>query len=230
MKKKNYLIAPESRRKKINWKKISGNPKAIKIIEEEYKKVPNKLDWDALCANENPEIIKIIEKEYDNDHNSANINWDILSGNPKAINLLTIKINEEKKLSNSPRSKTKKINWEKLSGNRKAIRLLKANTQKIYWNSLSGNTNPKAIQLLKDRTIIKVYGLFENEHIDWDILSGNPNAINLIIDRLKMEIQPYWYPDGIEGKNKINWSKLLANPSIFTVNRGSVQFTEQEKN
>jgi len=224
----------DSNSRKINWKKLSGNSKAIKIIEEEYKRVPNKLDWDALCGN--PGAIKIIEEEYRKDSNSANINWNILSGNPKAINLLTIKINEEKILSNSPRSQTKKINWEKLSGNRKAIRLLKENTQKIWWNSLSGNTNPKAIKLLEERNSMfpkatQVDG--KKKHIDWDILSGNPNAINLIIDRLKMEKQheghTHWHPDGLEGKRNINWPKLLANPSIFTVNRGSLQFTEQEK-
>jgi hypothetical protein len=69
--------------------------------------------------------------------------------------------------------------------------------------------------------------------IDWDVLSGNPNAINLIIERLKMDKQheghTHWHPDGLEGKRNINWPKLLANPSIFTVNRGSLQFTEQEK-
>jgi hypothetical protein len=94
----------------------------------------------------------------------------------------------------------------------------------------------------------------KKKHIDWDILSGNPNAINfsatkksstpvasgttgekinLIIERLKMEKQheghTHWHPDGLEGKRNINWPKLLANPSIFTVNRGSLQFTEQEK-
>ena len=227
-----YINDPDS--DKLNWPDLCKNPNAIKIIEEEYKRVPNKLDWNALCGNENPEVIGIIEKEYEKDRNSANINWNILSGNPKAINLLTIKINQEKGLSKSPISRKKKINWKKLSGNRKAIRLLKANTKKIWWNSLSGNTNSKAIKLLEDKNLTKVYGFVENEHIDWDILSGNPNAINLIIQRLKMEKQhehmgTHWHPDGIEGKRNINWPKLLANPSIFTVNRGSLQFTEQEK-
>jgi hypothetical protein len=98
---------------KLNWPDLCKNPNAIKILTEEYKRDPNKLVWDALCENKNPEIIKIIEEEYDKDHNSAKINWNILSGNPKAINLLTIKINEEKKLSNSPRKPKKKNKLEK---------------------------------------------------------------------------------------------------------------------
>ena len=213
----------------IKWSALCENPKAIEILTKEYEKNSNKLDWDALCNN--PKAIEILKKEYKKNPDSTNINWDILSGNPKAIELLTIKINKDKNLSKSPKNK---INWEKLSSNPKAIKLLNTNTKKIWWNSLSGNTNPKAIELLEYRILTKVYGSNEKNHINWDILSGNPSAIKLIIDRLKIEQQHehmgiHWHPDGIVGKRNINWPKLLANPSIFTINQGPPQLTEHEK-
>ena len=39
----------------------------------------------------------------------------------------------------------------------------------------------------------------------------------------------HWHPDGIDGQRNINWPKLLANPSIFTINQGPLQLTEHEK-
>ena len=224
--KEEYKKDPDSTN--IKWSALCENPKAIEILTIEYENNSNKLDWDALCNN--PKAIEILKKEYKKNPDSTNINWDILSGNPKAINLLTIKIKKDKNLSKSP---TNKINWEKLSGNPNAIKLLNTNTQKIWWNSLSGNTNPEAIKLLEYRILTKVYGFFEREHINWDILSGNPSAIKLIINRLKMEQQheghSHWHPDGIDGQRNINWPKLLANPSIFTINQGPLQLTEHEK-
>ena len=215
---------------KLVWSALCENPKAIEILTKEYEKEPNKnkLVWSALCKN--PNAIEILTREYNKNPDSTNINWDILSGNPKAIHLLTIKINKDKKLSKSPKNK---INWKKLSGNPKAIKLLITNIEEIWWNSLSGNTNPKAIQLLINRNLTKVYDFNEKYHINWNILSGNPNAIELIIKRLKVEEQheslTHWYPDGIEGQRHINWPRLLANPSIFTINQGPPQLTEQEK-
>ena len=201
----------------LNWKALSGNPNAIKILISEYKKNPNKLDWKALSGN--PKAIKIIKKEYKKEPESTKIDWDILSGNPNAIELL--------------RANTAKINWDILSGNPNAIELLRANRTKIDWNILSGNPNPDAIILLKDKVNI-VDGLWKNKNINWDILSGNPNAIQLLINRIKIEKGNEhiagWYPKGPDGPEKyINWERLSANPSIFTINEGPPQLTEQEK-
>ena len=201
----------------LNWSALSGNPKAIKILISEYKKNPNKLDWKSLSGN--PKAIKIIKKEYKKDPDSTKIDWDILSGNPNAIELL--------------RANTAKIDWDILSGNTNAIELLRANRTKIDWDILSGNTNPDAIELLKEKVNI-VDGLWKSKNINWDILSGNPNAIQLLINRIKFEKGNEhiagWYPKGPDGPEKyINWERLSANPSIFTINEGPPQLTEQEK-
>ena len=58
--------------------------------------------------------------------NIHNIDWDELSGNPNAIELL--------------KEHPEYINWDELSGNSGAIELLKENQDKIYWNEFS--TNP----------------------------------------------------------------------------------------
>jgi hypothetical protein len=82
------------------------------------------------------------------------INWDWLSKNPSAIELLM--------------ANPDKINWYWLSKNSSAIRLLKANPDKINWSYLS--QNPSAIDLLESnkdkihtRTIWANPAIFEPE-------------------------------------------------------------------
>ncbi len=55
------------------------------------------------------------------------IDWDILSYNTNAIELL--KENQDK------------INWYILSSNKNAIEILKSNKDKLYWFGLSKNSN-----------------------------------------------------------------------------------------
>ncbi len=77
----------------------------------------NKLDWDIL--SENPSAIDLLKD------NLNKINWDWLSGNPSAIDLLT--------------AYPDRIDWDYLSENPAAINLLKANPDKINWIWLSHN-------------------------------------------------------------------------------------------
>ena len=62
---------------------------------------------------------------------------------------------------------------------------------KINFNSLSGNFNPGAIELLRKH--------IDNPRIDWEKISLNPNAIELLRDN----------------PTKIVWYALSSNPSIF---------------
>jgi hypothetical protein len=55
------------------------------------------------------------------------LNWDLLSENPNAINIL--EKNQDK------------INWDNLSLNPNAIELLKDNQDKVNWHNLSSNPN-----------------------------------------------------------------------------------------
>jgi hypothetical protein len=79
------------------------------------------------------------------------LNYDFLSGNKNAIELL----------KKSP----DKIDWSNLCMNKNAIELLKTNPDKINWYILPSNNN--VIKLLKD-------------NIYWDHLSENENAIELL--------------------------------------------------
>ena len=125
-----------------------------------------------------------------------------------------------------------KINWAYLSENSKAIELLKEYNFLIRWDYLPDNTNPKVIKLLEKQ--IKE----DPDSIDWEKLSGNPNAIKLLdrnkdkivwaylssnsgaIELLKERIE---YEIKLKKKdyallsNKIDWDSLAANPSIFTI-------------
>jgi len=85
----------------------------------------DKLDWDYLSYN--PNAIELLKT------NIKKINWKNVYENPNAIDLLKDR---------------RKIDWIELSKNLNAIDLLKNNPTKIHWMFLS--KNPNAIDLLKE--------------------------------------------------------------------------------
>ena len=62
--------------KKLIWYRLSENPKAIHLLEQNL----DKIDW--VWLSENPAAIHILEQNLDK------INWFYLSRNPAAIHLL----------------------------------------------------------------------------------------------------------------------------------------------
>ena len=68
--------------------------------------------------------------------NIDKLDWNALSGNPGAIDLL--------------RKYPKMINWTILSSNPNAFELLIEYPEKIDWDNLASNCNPKVISLLKE--------------------------------------------------------------------------------
>lgn len=84
----------------------------------------------------------------------ANLDWDNLSLNPRAIQLL------EKNLD--------KINWDYLSLNPNAISILEAHLDRVYWPSLS--QNPNAIHRIEANL----------DRVSWHNLALNPNGVHLI--------------------------------------------------
>jgi hypothetical protein len=173
---------------KINFKKLSGNRNAIKILERNR----HKIDWSVLSGNIN--AIELLEENKDK------IDWGVLSGNINAIKLL-----EENK---------DKIDWGVLSGNKNAIKLLEKNQDKIDWGILSRNKHAKKILKTKLETYkhensnyrVFLFHLCKNikkieileEHqdkINWLVLSWNKYAIKLLE----------------ENQDKINWCALSGN-------------------
>jgi hypothetical protein len=163
------------------WEILSRNPKAIKILRANRKKI----DWCSLCGNQSTEAIKLLEEEMATKPDI--INWIILSGNPNERAFAILEANP------------KKINLRRLSSNTnpKAIELLEkrmvfennlseatydsiSTSDKIDWNLVSKNIN--AIELLKKRiiyednlTINRRRRLKKTEVIDWNYIAENPN-------------------------------------------------------
>ena len=240
----------------LYWTFICENPKAIEILEEEYRKNPNKLEWEALCNNpkainiiimeynknpnstninwealcNNPKAIKILEKEYKRHPDSTKIKWDILCKNPGAIGI----IKKEYELDST------NIDWFALCENPEAIKILtieynkNPNSTNIKWDILSGNTNPDAIKLLdmedvrdSSRRGTRSTRSTRTHLLNWNLISSNPNAINMIIRRLILEKKKKKFrnrssysrrhlkPKQIYIGNE-EWKNLLQNPSIFT--------------
>jgi len=140
--------------------------------------------------------------------NIEKLDWDLLSQNPNAIDLLKVF--------------PTKINWKYLSKNPNAIELLQGNQDKIHWKSLSSNKN--AITILKKN----------KDKIHYAKLSSNENAINLINEKIKKEnkLTSEQY-DNLDFSNKICFDTLSSNPNaidILTKNKDKIHWTFLSEN
>ena len=193
--KENIKSSPKSIKNKMNAAKnitVSKRRGSLNLLPEDilekivnkYKTIfklkyklkdwipPEKLDWDWLSAN--PNAIDLLNANPDN------IKWKMLveNTNPRAIEL--IKENRD--------NIDWMINWRRsLSRNPAAIDMLKAHPNDIDWKMLS--SNPAAIDMLKARP----------NDIDWKMLSSNPAAIDMLKAR----------------PNDIDWKMLSSNPAAI---------------
>ena len=94
----------------------------------------------------------------------------------------------------------------------------------ILWRTLSSNTNKEVIDLLRKRmnyenslTKKRYHNLNMFHMINWDIVSKNPNAINLIKDRIVYQNLMVNFDRLKDNESKINWKALSTNPSIFAI-------------
>ena len=149
---------------KIDWNQLCLNAGAIEII----KANPKKINWRYLSKNPNPEAIELLKNKVEEENKMTGrklinvfkeryIDWDVLSLNPAAIEIL-----EEN---------PKNILWKHLSENKNAVELLKKYPDNIDWNGLSLNPNPDAIELLEKYS----------DKIVWKFLiEENPNIFELV--------------------------------------------------
>jgi hypothetical protein len=131
------------------WKRLSGNPKAIKMVlalaalAALAKTTGRKIDMYGLSGNTSTRAIKYLISQEDKE----DISWSLLSANtnPNAIKFLSLPENYDN------------IDWEQLSGNSNvnAVKLLRKKWEKegdlIHWNIVSKNTNKYAIRLLRKK-------------------------------------------------------------------------------
>jgi len=214
--KKNIDSSPKSIKNKMKPKMtLNKLPYDLKIqIIEQYKTIfkikyvlkdwvqKKKLDWDSLSSN--PNAIELLKENQDK------INWKNLSENPnpEAIELLKENLDE--------------IYWGSLSKNPNAIDLLKDNQNRIDWNILSANPNSEAMELLKKRlkylrklSDSEYHELSDYEYLDWDKLSSNPN--DGAIELLKAN------PDDI------NWGRLSKNPNPSAIELLKTKMIEENE-
>ena len=226
-----FFSLPQNRRL-IVWHILSENPNAVDFLSlPENKKF---IFYQYLSCNKssNPKLIELL-KDYiianPSIGSKRQLNWEELSKNPYAIEILTSPENYDyidwKSLSSNPSPEAIEfllldknidfIKWLEFSRNPcdAAIQFLKDNPDYIDWGGLSANTNPKAIPLIKKKIKEEnqLYELSPTEYakledkIRWRALSANPKAIPLIITKIK---------EGIR-LDDIDWDALSKNPAIF---------------
>ena len=222
----------DANRDKIEWPDFSGNtsPKAIQIIEENqadiasrgYRRDANTY-WYTISANKSTAAIKFISSP----ENYHNIFWDFLSTNtnPKAIEMLINKYEEENKLEEPEFNLLKtneKVSWKNLSRNPEAISLLE-----IKWEDekvLTRYTEEKDKRGKFKRFDMKQYNQLKKKGyiIDWVGVSLNPKAIDLLRRKIEEEnnLSEEEYAS-LEEIEKIKWWVLSANP-------GAIELLEDE--
>ncbi len=209
---------------------LSENPNAVDFLSLPENKIFINYHYLSCNKSSNPKLIELLKAELKaNPDIRRQINWEELSKNPYAIDILTSPENYDyikwKSLSSNTSSAAIEfllsdknidfIKWFEFSRNscNSAIQFLKDNPEYINWDGLSGNTNSKAISLIKEKIIKEnqLYRLSPTEYANlqnkvyWRTLSANPKAIDLIIAKIK---------DGIR-LDDIDWDALSQNPAIF---------------
>ena len=233
--KDNINLSPKSIKNKMKSKMALSKlpPDILTTIVNKYKSIISSKyilrSWisetklEPFYLSSNPTAIDYLQE------NPKKINWERLSENPAAIELLKDKINQEKKINYRTLKNIhpyNKVDWERLSRNPEAIELLENNINEIHWGNLSNN--PNAIELLKKKIFneneIPKYILdswHTSQKINWKYLSGNPNAIELLkanpekIDWDLLSSNPNAMELLKENPTKINWKRLSANPNAI---------------
>jgi len=233
-----YKLQPWVEEQKLYIKWLCGNSKAVNLIEEKYK---NQIMWERLSTN--PSAINLIEQNISKvdwpslsqNHNAlhilqANINkieWSFLITNKNGAELVlknqpsTVFWSQLSRMKSDTMVKYLEegfgsIDWIFLSSNPCAISLLKKNPEKINWEWLCLNEN--AGDLLNEN---------ENEsNLDWDWISQNSgmrldflerNILKLNIPMLCMSqhiqsLIPSLLKQGrIQSIRDLDWKKLSAN-------------------
>jgi len=198
----------------------------LELDDEDYGVYLDDIDWESLSSN--PNAIDLLQKY------SYKINWSWLSGNtnPRAIEML--------------KTHSHLIDWRVLSANPAAIDMLKNKIEKeskmnerqleklkdkIDWDMLSQNPNPEAIKILKANP----------DNINLDFLSANPAAIDILKantdDICWYELSANTNPEAIELLKtkfyKINWELLSANPAgidLLKANPNKISWSDLSKN
>jgi hypothetical protein len=223
----------------IDWKTLSANPAAIKILTSPTNY--NYINWEGLSSNPSPKAIEFLLLE----RNIININWKALSSNPSDEAIKYLKENEIY------------IDWDALSTNTnpEAIKFIIYNIKKnlhindINWNALSENPaifiDKKDIEA-QGNTLTRIFSskislslqkrvsdlptdlhenitnIFQNlsknkllqgipeDKLIWSYLCKNTKAIDLLSLR--------------KNYDKIDWLQLSKNPEAINLLRKRIDY------
>jgi hypothetical protein len=189
----------------IDMNYLCANPNGIEMVIElkhlsttfsEHKNpinLFNKNEISSLCAN--PNAIHLLNKLTNNFTSNTNyIDWEKLSGNPNAIDIL---------LNNFNTQKESQINWWNLSRNKNVNNFMESLTlekytfclDKLEWLNVS--KNPDAIPIIE-------YALKHcPDKINWTYLCKNPNAMHIIEPLVKAN------------DKRINWYSISSNSNAI---------------
>jgi len=190
---------------------LSLNPNALDFLSlPENKKYIN---YSKLCENTNSRAIELLKEEIRINPDNPDINWDALSKNPYAIDILDTHRNKIKMRIFSSNTNPKAIQIIK------ELRLLargnassSSSDNNIDWVNMSANTSTEAIEFLS---------LPENYNkIEWDIFSANtnPKAIEMLItkesEEFDLEVREF---NRLKPYEKISWKELSKNPEAISL-------------
>lgn len=145
---------------------MNPNPEIVKVLFK-YK---FNIYWPSFCKNTHPDAIQYLHEIARKNPNDTKLNWPELSGNPSAIDLLTVFQDN--------------IVWDELSLNVNAYDLIVANIAKTNMVALLANKNPKICNIAVD-FMLKNYKPSElldlilfKTHTEY--VFENPNAMPII--------------------------------------------------
>ena len=187
-----FLTLPENY-SRINWSYLSSNesPKAISLLENNLSKI----DWVRLSNN--PSAVHILKS------NKGKIDWSSLCSNK---NKDVYPLLEEKVKSTNNNYGRNKINWNRLFSNRSLD--ISDLVEKEFEKPKSKNNVLKTFEY---RFNLSYNGnhtnLLDNNKrlIEWNALSANKYAMNLIREELKNK------------KSRINWRALCLNENAIDI-------------
>jgi hypothetical protein len=176
---------------------LSRNQNAIYILETNF----DEIELISLCENKNPDAIPLIEKIIKkNEYLMGTPNLE-----PSIIGFMLYDHIISHELSYGDSLFWNYV-WRNLSSNFNAIPLLEKYKEFINWEFLSMNTNPKAIEILKNNI----------DNIDWERLSENPSGVSLLennIEKTTMNITNN--PNACHLVYKIDKDKMIKQIKNF---------------
>jgi hypothetical protein len=216
------------RSKQINWNQLSENPNAIELLKQKISKErflhPNtlenltyyqKIDWKKLCMN--PNAIELLKE------NIHKITKSIFANKNIDEEIITTLLEDREEFWDE--------SWQHIPQAMQFLTKYKSfheTKDHILWNELSQNTSTEAIELLKAKALEekqlsdKDYkALYYKKVINWDNVSNNPKAIELLKDKIAAEKTMDFSKFTLKYRNVrirfVNWNKLSSNPKAIAL-------------